>query len=120
MSLTRVAVCCIAGATLAVLAACDEVGEIGNTCESTGGLPVDATDGGVFVPDSLQITPTQRVCWQNQGTVTHTVTIKSSVGADSLDTTLPPDFTYTIAFNVVRDYDYYCRFHAETGVIQVR
>ena len=107
----------LAASALAMLAACDKTGT-GNTCASTGAIAVDLTDNNAFVPASLTITPTQSVCWQNLGTVTHTMT--SALVSDSIDITLPPNFTYTRGFGAVQTFNYYCRFHSETGVIDVR
>jgi plastocyanin len=40
---------------------------------------------------------------------------------DSVDITLPPDFTYTKGFGTVQDFSYHCRFHTGmVGVIHVR
>ena len=106
------------GLALLLLAACDKPGT-GNTCESTGGIVVDATDDSAFVLPSVQITRSQKVCWQNLGTRTHTIT--SDVVEDSVDHTLPPDFTYTKGFGMVQDFSYHCRFHTGmVGVIHVR
>jgi plastocyanin len=108
----------LAVSTLAVLAACDKAGT-GNTCASTGAITVDLQDDSTYVPASLTITPTQRVCWENLGALTHTMT--SDVVSDSIDITLPPDYTYTMAFGTVQDFNYHCRFHpGMTGAVHVR
>lgn len=119
MSTTRLALCLTAAAAFAVLAACDELGNIGNTCESTGGVPIDATDGNAWIPDTLQVTPNQRVCWQNQGAATHSITTFPEQ-PDTIDQILVPDFTYTRSWPNVRDIAYFCRFHFEEGIIRVR
>lgn len=91
----------------------------GNTCASTGAIAVDARNTLQFVPDTFQITPTQDVCWQNIGSVTHTVT--AIFGTDTVDVTLPPNFTYTRGIGPIGDYPFHCRFHpGMEGLIRVR
>ena len=108
----------LAALALGVLAACDKAGT-GNTCASTGAITVDLKDNQTFEPPSLGISTTQKVCWQNLGTLTHTMT--SDNVADSIDITLPPDFTFTKGFGTIQDFSYHCRFHAGmVGVIHVR
>jgi len=103
---------------LGLVAGCTKSGT-GNTCVSTGAIAIDARDDSTFSPASLQITPTQRVCWENLGKLTHTIT--SDIVADSIDITLPPDFTFTKAFGGITDFNYHCRFHpGMIGVIHVR
>lgn len=98
----------LAGLALGLLAACDKTGT-GNTCVSTGAITVDMKDDSTYVPASVTITPTQKVCWQNLGTLTHTMT--SDVALDSIDITLPPNFTFTKGFGTQQDFNYHCRFH---------
>ena len=101
------------------LAACDKAGT-GNTCASTGGVVVDARDNQTFDPATLGITQTQKVCWENLGTVTHSMT-SDNVATDSIDILLPPDFTFTKGFGTIQDFSYHCRFHAGmVGVVHVR
>jgi len=110
------AVCALVGVAISV--ACNEPSG-GNTCASTGAPTVDARNDSTFVPASLTITPGQRVCWQNLSSLTHTMT--SNVVADSIDITLPPNFTFTQGFGTVQDFNYHCRFHpGMVGLIQVR
>lgn len=116
MNLTLPILTVVVGA--AILAACDEPSG-GNTCASTGAPTVDARNDSTFLPASLTITPGQRVCWQNLTSLTHTMT--SNVVADSIDITLPPNFTFTQGFGTVQDFNYHCRFHpGMVGLIQVR
>jgi plastocyanin len=103
---------------LIILAACnDKLGE-GNTCKSSGAVTVELTASGQFVPASVTIAPTQRVCWQNQSGVAHTVT--SAILDDSTNVTMPNDYTYTKGFGKVQDFYYYCSIHNTTGVVFVR
>ena len=110
----------VAALVVGLLAACDKAGT-GNTCASTGASGVvDGKDNQTFDPASLQITQTQKVCWQNLGTLTHSMT-SDNVLADSIDITLPPDFTFTKGFGSIQDFHYHCRFHpGMTGVVFVR
>lgn len=109
-----------AAAAIAAFAACKEPAG-GNTCASITGVPVDATDDSTFVPTPLQVTPSQRVCWQNLGTLTHSITADNLL-ADSIDITLPPNYTYSASWGTSgKDFAYHCRFHpGMTGLIQVR
>jgi plastocyanin len=108
----------LAALALGFLAACDKTGT-GNTCASTGAVTIDLKDDSTYVPASLTITPTQKVCWQNLGRLTHTMT--SDVVLDSIDITLPPDFTFTQGFGTVQDFNYHCRFHpGMVGSVHVR
>jgi len=111
------AVMCLVAAAAAFVA-CDEPSG-GNTCAATGGVPIDARDDHTFDPASRQVQLSQKFCFQNQGTLTHTVTSDSI--ADSVDITLPPDYTTTLSYGRARDFNYHCRFHpGMVGVIQVR
>jgi len=107
-------------AAIAAFAACDEPSG-GNTCASVGGVPVDAQDNHSFNPTPVTVTPNQRVCWQNLGTLEHTITA-DDLSADSIDITLPPDFTYSTSWGTTgKDFAYHCRFHSGmTGVVHVR
>jgi plastocyanin len=109
-----------AAAAIAAFAACKEPSG-GNTCASIGGVPVDARNDSSFVPASVTITPTQRACWQNLSTLTHTITADNLI-ADSIDITLPPNYTYSKGWGTSgKDFAYHCRFHpGMTGLVQVR
>jgi plastocyanin len=111
-------VCVLVGVAISV--ACDEPSG-GNTCASVGASSiVDATDDSVFVLASLTISPTQKVCWQNLGSLTHTMT-SDNASIDGIDVTLPPNFTFTRGFGTQQDFRYHCRFHpGMVGLIQVR
>jgi len=102
----------------AILAACNEPSG-GNTCASTGANPINARNDSTFEPPSLQVQITEKFCFQNLGSLTHTITSDSA--ADSIDVTLPPNFTFTRAYGRQRDFNYHCRFHAGmAGVVHVR
>jgi len=107
-------------AAIGVFAACKEPSG-GNTCASVGGVPVDAKDNQTFDPTPVTAQPTDKVCWQNLGTLTHSITADDLL-ADSIDITLPPDYTYSTSWGTSgKDFHYHCRFHAGmTGLVQVR
>lgn len=99
----------------------------GNGCASTGAnVIINAQDNLTFDKPSLTITRGQRVCWQNPGSVTHTVTATSALPADSawtsttFDQTLRPDGVAIHTFSTAGQYLYRCAFHAGmTGTINV-
>jgi len=102
----------------AILAACDEPSG-GNTCAGTQGIPIDARNDSTFEPLSLQVQITETFCFQNLGSLTRTVTSDSI--ADSIDVTLPPNFTFSRSYGRIRDFNYHCRFHpGMVGVVRVR
>ena len=89
----------------------------GNTCAGVVAQQViDATDSRTFAPASATVTAGQTVCWQNQGTLTHSVT------HDTIDVALPPNYVYVETMGKAGvNLSYHCRFHSGmTGVIQVR
>jgi len=112
--------CACAVAAIGVFSACNEPSG-GNTCASVPGVPVDARDNQTFDPTPVQVTPSQRVCWQNLGTLTHSITADDQL-ADSIDITLPPNYTFSTSWGTSgKDFHYHCRFHAGmTGVVNVR
>ncbi len=116
MKLVLLGACAVTA--IIAFAACNEPSG-GNTCASIGGVPIDARDNQTFDPPSRQVQLQQSFCFQNLGTLTHTITSDSA--ADSIDVTLPPNYTISFSYNRQRDFNYHCRFHAGmVGVIQVR
>lgn len=86
------------GAVIVIGWSCGNPSGQGNGCASTGAnVIINAQDNLTFDKPSLTITRGQRVCWQNPGSVTHTVTATSALPADSawtsttFDQTLRPD-----------------------------
>jgi plastocyanin len=120
----------IAVATAGVLVvawSCGNPSGQGNTCQSTGAqVTINAQDNLTFDKPSLTITRGQRVCWQNRGSISHTVTATSASPADtawtatSFDRTLNPDAVVIHTFGTAGLYLYRCTFHAGmTGSINV-
>jgi plastocyanin len=87
-------------------------------------VTINAQDNLTFDKPSVTISPTERVCWQNFGTVTHTVTSDPSTPPDAtwnLNSTLTSNTVVIKSFAVVGDYPYHCVFHAGMqGAIHVR
>lgn len=121
-----------AGLSLAALVALglacsgDPAGQ-GNGCQSTGAdVTINARDNQTFDPASATISPAETVCWQNFGSVTHTVTSDPSLPAPSdstwnLDATLNTNTVVSKSFSAVGDYPYHCTLHpGMQGVIFVR
>ena len=113
------------------LCACSNPTGNGNGCASTGGVIVRASDALHFSPQTLTLSRGQTVCWENNGSVTHSITPDQVVAADSTwaaypEQTLAPGLPVLIqAFGAAGDYYYHCKFHGATqsgmyGVIQVR
>ncbi|HEX4573530.1 MAG TPA: hypothetical protein VH158_00265 [Gemmatimonadales bacterium] len=89
----------------------------GNTCAGVVAQQViNATDNQTFVPASVTVTAGQTVCWQNQGTLTHSVT------HDTIDVALPPNYVYVETMGKAGvNLSYHCRYHSSmTGLIAVR
>ncbi len=110
---------------LGVACSGDPAGQ-GNGCQSTGSdVTINARDNQSFDIPSVTISPTETVCWQNFGTITHTVTSDPASPADStwnLDATLSTNTVVTkSSFTLGGNYPYHCTFHAGMqGVIFVR
>ena len=114
-----------------ILAACNNPTGHGNGCASTGAVIVHASDTKHFSPQTLTITHGQNVCWQNDGTLTHSITPDGEIAADSTwaaypEQALEPGLPVLIqTFGATGDYYYHCKFHGGNqtgmyGVIQVR
>jgi len=121
---TAAALSLAAMATLGWGCSGDPAGQ-GNGCQSTGAnVTINAQDNGTFDKPSVPISTTQRVCWQNFGTVTHTVTADPASPPDTswtINSTLTSNTVVLRSFGRVGDYPYHCVFHANMrGLIQVR
>lgn len=113
------------------LCACSNPTGNGNGCASTGAVIVRASDAQHFSPQTLTISRGQTVCWQNDGSLTHSITPDLVIAADSSwaaypEQTLSPGLAVLIqSFGASGDYYYHCKFHGAKqsgmyGVIQVR
>ena len=101
----------------------------GSGCQSTAASQtIEAGDNRTFTPSSPTISRGQKVCWENLGTASHTVTalvtVTNGTTVDTLwniDAQLNPDLVVLASFATTGNYDYHCRLHpGMTGVIQVR
>jgi plastocyanin len=101
----------------------------GNGCKSTtAAVTIDARDNQTFSITSATISPGQTVCWENFGSLTHSITADATLGdstwtSTNVDETLTPDFiVLRSGWTVNVDYPYHCRYHPSTmsGVIHVR
>ena len=97
----------------------------GNGCESTGAnVTVNALDNQTFDKTNFTISAGSRVCWQNFGTLSHTVTANANAQDTTwkLDAQLNPDLIVLYSFGKQGvNYTYYCKIHpGMTGTIQVR
>ena len=78
---------------------------------------VNATDQKNFSPSGTTITHGQTVCWQNNGTLTHTVT---SDDGTSFNTNLPSGQVFLYTFPAAGSFPYHCTIHSGmTGTITV-
>src|SRR5713226_4104465 len=77
------------GFTVLAAAACSSSSTSpANSCGSSGASAnIGATDAQVFSPNHATITHEQSVCWQNNGSITHTVTDDGG----AFNTNLPSD-----------------------------
>jgi plastocyanin len=85
------------------------------SCASAN-VTVNATDQMNFDPSAITITRGQTVCWQNNGTLDHTVTADDS----SFNASLKAGQTFTHTFLTPGAFGYSCRMHdGMTGGIMV-
>lgn len=117
----------VGGALLTV--SCGNPSGQGNGCQGTGAsVVVSAQDNQTFSPNKVTITSGQSVCWQNLGSLAHTVTavsatpIDSSWSVDSVNAQLNPGSLYLKSFGKTNtNYIYKCSIHiGMTGEIDVR
>jgi plastocyanin len=115
-------------AGVAALVACGHPTGEGNGCAGTGaGHVVDAQDSKHFSPTPLTVAKGSSVCWQNNGSIAHTVTatsaspFDSSWVAETVDVQLNPGALYTKTFGNLGNYSYKCSIHiGMIGEIDVR
>jgi plastocyanin len=114
---------------VAVALSCGNPSGSGNGCNGTGAhTVVNATNSMTFEQNRLTINAGESVCWQNLGSLTHTVTavsatiVDSSWTPDSVNAQLSPGALYVRAFGRAGvNYFYKCSIHAGmTGEVDVR
>jgi plastocyanin len=107
------------GLVFLVAAACSSSSTmVANSCGSSGASAnISASDGLTFAPSTATITHGQSVCWQNNGSVGHTVT---SNDGTSFNTSLPSGQIFVHTFATAGSFPYHCNIHAGmTGTITV-
>jgi len=125
-------ICLLLGAALMVGLACKSTPSgNGSGCKSTAASQtIEAGDTLTFTPASATISRGQKVCWENLGNTSHTVTalvtVTKGTTVDTLwniDAQLNPDLVVLAVFDTTGDFPYHCRFHSGsgmTGIIHVR
>lgn len=113
---------------VALALACGSPSGEGNGCAGTAAHTViNAQDNQQFAPSKLAVTHGESVCWQNSGTIAHTVTangatiVDSSWLPDSVNAQLNPGSLFLRTFSKPGvHYFYKCSIHAGmTGEIDV-
>jgi plastocyanin len=116
----------IAGVALAL--ACGNPSGEGNGCAGTGAQHViNAQDNTQFAPTQVAVTHGESVCWQNKGSIDHTVTangatiVDSSWVPESVSAQLNPGSLFLRTFSKPGvHYFYKCSIHpGMTGEIDV-
>lgn len=111
-----------------VALACGNPSGEGNGCAGTGAhTVVNAQDNHTFAPSVLSVTHGESVCWQNEGSIAHTVTATtttlndSSWVPDSVNVQLNPGSLFVRTFtHQGAHYFYKCSIHiGMTGEIDV-
>ena len=103
----------------AVVLACGNPSGEGNGCAGTGAhTVVNAQDSKSFSPATLGVTHGESVCWQNLGTLPHTITangatiVDSSWVLDSVNVQLNPGSLFVRTFSRQGvHYFYKCSIH---------
>jgi plastocyanin len=82
----------------------------GTTCSTSGAAAtVTASDGLTFAPATATITHGQSICWQNSGSIAHTVT---SNDGTSFSTNLAAGQLFLHTFATAGTFAYHCTIHA--------
>jgi plastocyanin len=107
----------VIGLVIGFLAACGSSTSPANSCGSSGAAAnINAEMSNSFSPKSTTIMHGQTVCWQNSGSVLHTVTADSG----SFDTDLPVGQVFVHLFPTAGTFPYHCKIHVGmTGTITV-
>src|SRR2546428_5969747 len=79
-----------------------------NSCGSSGAAAnIGATDAQVFSPNHATITHGQSVCWQNNGSILHTVTDNGG----GFDTRLPAGQNFVLPYATAHALWGHCTIH---------
>jgi len=107
----------IVGACFVVIAAatCGSPTSLPNPCGNSGAAAtVSATDAITFTPGSVTIMHGQSVCWQNVGTVSHTVADNATDGT-IFNSNLPAGQIFVHTFPSAGSFGYHCNIHSSMG-----
>jgi len=98
------------GFTVLAAAACSSSSTSpANSCGSSGAFAnIGATDAQVFSPNHATITHEQSVCWQNNGSITHTVTDDGG----AFNTNLPSGMIFVHIYAAAGTFPYHCTIHS--------
>jgi plastocyanin len=113
-----------------ILISCSNPTGSGTGCGNAAPIVITASDNHTFSPQSATISVGQAVCFQNLGSLLHTITPDSLVPADSFwmhhpgEQALPPNLPTIVSFGT-GDFYYHCKYHGGTqtgmwGVVHVR
>lgn len=80
-----------------------------DSCAYSGAAVNIGAYGLTFSPSTATITQGRSVCWQNAGSVGHTVT---SNDGTSFNSSLPPHRIFVHAFPTAGSFPYHCMIHA--------
>lgn len=107
----------VAGLGLLAAAACSSNSTSSTNCSGMGAsATIGASDANQFSPSSATINHGQTVCWQNTGSVGHTVTDNGG----AFNTSLPSGGTFIHTYANAGSFPYHCTIHAGmTGTITV-
>ena len=96
-------------ASLFALAACSDTSAPGGDCSGQGAaVEIVATGASTFSPASATIEAGQSVCWENDGTETHTVT---SDAGSLFDVNLGVNSVFIRTFEAAGSFPYHCELH---------
>jgi len=114
MRLTPVAAVLIAAA----YACSSSTGNANATCSSSGAIAnVNARDSQTFAPGATTIAVGQSVCWQNNGSIAHTVTDDGG----AFNSNLSPGQVVVHVYGTKGTFPYHCQIHAGmTGTVTVQ
>ncbi len=101
------------------IAACSTTTSTTSSCSTSGAAStVNASDALAFSPAADTVTHGQSVCWQNTGSVSHTVT---SNDGTSFNASLAGGQIFVRTFATAGSFPYHCTIHAGmTGTIVVQ
>ena len=107
---------------VAAALACSDSTGTARPCEGRGAdFVVDATDGQRFSPSNLTISAGQTVCWQNRGTLFHTVTSDDGPGSGddgtAFNSNLASGAFFVHTFAAAGSFPYHCIPHLANGMV---